>query len=72
MAGVEDEAGRLGDSLSRRVEDLRTHVGDSAAALAQQVEVGVVGEVIDGPTMAQMHVVDDLELGERVEGSVHR
>ncbi len=70
MAGLENKASRLGNGNSARIEDVGIDVSHGTALLAQQVEIGVVGEVVNGSPVAEMNMVDNAELGECVEGSV--
>src|SRR5688572_21057078 len=44
---------------------------DAVARLAVEVLVALVGQVVDGPAVPEVDVVDDLELLERLEGPVH-
>ena len=54
------------------VEQGRRDLQDVAAALAHQVVMGPVGEMKDGTPGAELDALDDAELEQQVEGSVHR
>lgn len=72
MAGFQDKASGHLDGVTAGVEHVGADVGDGAAAVAQQVQVGIAGEVIDRSTVPEMHVLDQPELREGVERSVDR
>lgn len=72
MTGFEDEAVVTLQRPPERIEDAARHFDDAAARLADEVLMDVLGEVIDGGTVAQVYVVDDAEFLEVVEKAVHR
>ena len=70
VAGFQDKACGLGNRCPAGVQDIGGDVSHGSALLAQQVEIGVVGEVIDGSAVTEVDVVDDRKIGQRIEGSV--
>ncbi len=72
VSGFEDEAEVALQLGAQRIEDGARHLDDPAAGLADEVLVGVLGEVIHRRTVAEMDVVDDAELLEVVEKAIHR
>ena len=71
MVGVQPKAVIVLDSPAESVEHIRRQLHDRPAAVADEVMVFFVDEVIDGRTVAEMDVIDDVQLRERVERSVH-
>lgn len=72
MTWLEHETGRCLDDGAGRVEHVGMDVGHRPAMLAQEVEIGVACEVVDGSAVAEVDVLDQAEFGERIERSVHR
>ena len=72
MAGADGEAVVGLEALGEVGEEGVGDLDDGGAHVAHQVLVGLVGQVEDGPTVAEVHVVDDPELLEGVEAAVDR
>jgi hypothetical protein len=69
---VEDEAGLARHPLGGGVEHVRGKVEDrpARAALGMQVSISPAHEVVGGRAVADVDVLDDAEVAERVEGPV--
>ena len=70
MIGSDSEAVALEHLGRELVEQIGRGVGHPSADLADEVMMGLRGQVIDGAAMAEVNVVDDPELLERVERPV--
>lgn len=70
MAGFEHEACLVDNRRATGIEHVGFDVRDGATFLAQQVKISVVTEVINGPSMTEVDVIDDAEFGQSVERSV--
>lgn len=71
VAGFEHKARGLGNSVPSRVEHVGSDVCDRTTPLTQQMEVGVIGQVVDRPTMTEVDVIDDRQFCERIERAIH-
>jgi hypothetical protein len=60
------------EAVGDAVEHLVGHLHDRAARRAHEVLVVLVGEVVHGSPVAEVHVVDDLECLERLQAAVDR
>src|SRR5256714_2102673 len=72
VAAVEVEAELLLEHPEQRPQLGDRQLLDPFALLAEQVLVGLVGQVVDGPAVAEVHVVDHPQLLQRVQRAVHR
>jgi len=76
VVGVQVEVMVVGESVSDLVEHVGWQVEHAAADAALGVEVFFratgSGEVVSGGAVAHVHVGDDAELSENLQGSVHR
>ncbi len=70
MVGFHFEVVVVAELFAKRVKGLLRHLGDSAAGFADEVVVGVVGEVVDGGAVAEVDVVDYALAFEVVEEAV--
>ena len=70
VAGVDVEAEAAAEGSGERGEDIGGHLNYGAAGPADEVVVGVVGEVVDGGTVPEVHVLDYPEIRQRVERAV--
>ena len=61
VVGVDLEVGLLTEALLHAAEHVVGEVHDRAASLAHRVVVEPIGEVVDGPSVAQVDVGDDAE-----------
>ena len=71
VPAVELEAELVLEHAEERAQLRDRHLLDPFAALAEQVLVGLVREVVDGPPVTEVDMVDDPQLLERLERSVH-
>lgn len=70
VTGFEDEPEVGVQRGTKRIEDGARHLDDATARLADEVLVGVLGEVVHGGAVTQVDVIDDPELLEVVEEAV--
>lgn len=70
MVGPEGEAVALGQPGRQRREEVIGHLDHGTAHLTHQVLVGIVEQVVDGAAMAEVDVVDHVEVLQGVEGPV--
>lgn len=70
MTAIDLEAVVALDRAQERTELARRQLDHRFASLADEVLVFFVGEVVDGASVSEVHVVDDVDLLERVERSV--
>lgn len=73
MGRVEDEVVVVGQARGHGAEQVRREVEHGSAPPARCVEVHALraDEVVSGPAMADVDVLDDPEPGQRFEGPVH-
>jgi hypothetical protein len=72
VAGVEPEVEGGADAVGQWGQQGCGYLDHGAAALADQMQVAVVGELVDGPAVPEMHVRDNAQPFECVEGAVDR
>jgi hypothetical protein len=70
MTAIEREARCRVDQLPHGREGLDIDMIDASTTTTHDVWEHIVGEVVHGPTMVEMHVADHAELGERVERAI--
>jgi hypothetical protein len=70
VVGPEFESVLFVQSLGQRTEEAIGRFDHSTAHLADEVLMRVVEEVVDGPAVSEVHMVDDAEFLQRIERSV--
>ena len=71
MPGLHLELEGAVEAVPEAVEDRGHHLDHDTTGLADEVVVGVVGEVVDAGAVPEVDVVDDAEALELVEEAVH-
>lgn len=72
MAGAEVEAVVAEHAVGDGAEEVVRDLDDRSARLAHEMLMRVVGQVVHGPAVAQVDVVDDAEVFQITERSVDR
>ena len=71
VVGRNQEVEVPGQALLEGAVESSRHLGDRSAALAHQVKVVLVGEVVDGWPMPEVSVLNDALPLEDIQGPVH-
>ena len=54
------------------VKELRRDLFDIGALFANDMLVGVIGQVVHSPAVAEVDVINDAKVFQRIKGSIHR